>query len=60
MERQRNDANPEVKNLKIPRILPVLVECLNRLKAHRSEGIFRVPGEAEGVSGITNLNRHEM
>ena len=52
MERQLDDKSPGVDQLNIPRILPAVIECLNRLNAHRSEGIFRVPGEAEGVSDM--------
>lgn len=35
----------------LPKILTTLVDLLIKLEAHKSEGIFRVPGDAEGVSG---------
>jgi hypothetical protein len=38
-------------NAEIPKILPTLINAILKLQGERSEGIFRVPGYAEGVSG---------
>ncbi|KAJ3256257.1 hypothetical protein HK103_005620 [Boothiomyces macroporosus] len=47
MERQAAEYNDE-----IPRILRSLVQTIIRLEGQKSEGIFRVPGDAEGVSDL--------
>jgi hypothetical protein len=36
----------------VPRILPALADAIVRLQGQKSEGIFRVPGDAEGVSDL--------
>jgi hypothetical protein len=43
--------------LLVPRILPSLINAIVRLEGHKLEGIFRVPGDAEAVSGIYYLIR---
>ncbi|KAI8914434.1 Rho GTPase activation protein [Gorgonomyces haynaldii] len=48
MERQRK-ANP---NMELPHILVVLAEAILKLNGAKSEGIFRVPGDAEAVSDL--------
>lgn len=46
--------------LLVPRILPSLIDAIVRLEGHKLEGIFRVPGDAEAVSGIYELTRFTM
>lgn len=48
MERQSKE-EPE---LHIPKVLITLVDAILRLEGQKTEGIFRVPGEAEGVSDL--------
>jgi hypothetical protein len=43
------------RKMPIPRILQSLVAVFKKLEGHKSEGIFRVPADAEGVSGIVIL-----
>ncbi|KAJ2999522.1 hypothetical protein HDV02_002669 [Globomyces sp. JEL0801] len=45
MERQAKDTDQD-----LPVVLTFLVDNIVKLEGHRSEGIFRVPGDAEGVS----------
>ncbi|KAJ3321192.1 hypothetical protein HDV06_004535 [Boothiomyces sp. JEL0866] len=47
MERQAAEFNDE-----IPRVLRSLVQTIIKLEGQKSEGIFRVPGDAEGVSDL--------
>jgi hypothetical protein len=44
----------------LPKILPALATTILKLQGQKSEGIFRVPGDAEGVSGILILFRITM
>lgn len=52
MERQTKDH----ADLQIPKVLTSLVDSIIRLEGQKTEGIFRVPGEAEGVSGKTEFS----
>ncbi|KAJ3347787.1 hypothetical protein HDU91_006703, partial [Kappamyces sp. JEL0680] len=45
MERQKQESNDE-----LPKVLTSLIAVFKRLEGQKSEGIFRVPGDAEGVS----------
>ena len=36
----------------LPKILVFLVDSILKLKGHKTEGIFRVPGEIEAVSAL--------
>ncbi len=36
----------------LPKVLVFLVDSILRLKGHKTEGIFRVPGEIEAVSAL--------
>jgi len=36
----------------LPKILVFLVDGILKLKGHKTEGIFRVPGEIEAVSSL--------
>ena len=36
----------------LPKILVFLVDSIFKLKGHKTEGIFRVPGEIEAVSSL--------
>ncbi|KAJ3272761.1 hypothetical protein HDV01_005289 [Terramyces sp. JEL0728] len=47
MERQAAEYNDE-----IPRVLRSLAQTIIKLEGQKSEGIFRVPGDAEGVSDL--------
>ncbi|KAI8899150.1 Rho GTPase activation protein [Globomyces pollinis-pini] len=47
MERQAKDTDQD-----LPVVLTFLVDNIVKLEGHRSEGIFRVPGDAEGVSDL--------
>jgi hypothetical protein len=49
MERQRINSTEE-----LPIVLTSLADVFIRLEGQKSEGIFRVPGDAESVSGKTN------
>lgn len=40
---------------KVPKILTFLIDIIVKLEGQKSEGIFRVPGDAEGVSGNLQL-----
>lgn len=51
MERQMKDSKDP-----IPRVLTALIDSIVRLEGQKSEGIFRVPGDAEGVSGAWPFN----
>ncbi|ORX62916.1 hypothetical protein DM01DRAFT_1331024 [Hesseltinella vesiculosa] len=39
-------------NLKIPRIVPFLAEAVQQMRGDQSEGIFRVPGDADEVTDL--------
>ncbi|KAI8081778.1 uncharacterized protein BX664DRAFT_380722 [Halteromyces radiatus] len=39
-------------NLKIPRIVPFLADTVHQLNGQQSEGIFRVPGDADNVTDL--------
>jgi len=41
----------EFPNLQIPRILPFLADAILELNGCKTEGIFRVPGDADQVTG---------
>jgi hypothetical protein len=47
MKRQ-TEQNPD---LEVPKVLISLIDSIIRLEGQKTEGIFRIPGEAEGVSG---------
>ncbi|KAJ3304423.1 hypothetical protein HDV03_002767 [Kappamyces sp. JEL0829] len=47
MERQKQESNDE-----LPKVLTSLIAVFKRLEGQKSEGIFRVPGDAEGVSDL--------
>lgn len=51
MEREKQ----ENKDAEIPKILTCLTDSIVKLDGQKTEGIFRVPGEAEGVSGKSNV-----
>jgi hypothetical protein len=46
MERQKAEISDE-----LPKVLTTLVSAIIRLEGQKSEGIFRVPGDAEAVAG---------
>jgi hypothetical protein len=48
MDLQKN-SNP---NLQIPQIVPFLTNTVRETNGQRSEGIFRVPGDADAVTDL--------
>ncbi|KAI8340000.1 hypothetical protein BC941DRAFT_419153 [Chlamydoabsidia padenii] len=44
--------NQGVTDLKIPRIVPFLTDTVYQLNGQQSEGIFRVPGDADDVTDL--------
>lgn len=51
MELQTNQHD----QLKIPRIVPFLAEAVHQMNGQQSEGIFRVPGDADDVTDLVSL-----
>lgn len=51
MEMQRN----QFPFLPVPRILVFLAREILRLRGHISEGIFRVPGDADAVTELVPI-----
>ena len=47
MERQKDENSDE-----LPKVLTTLVSSIIRLEGQKSEGIFRVPGDAEAVADL--------
>ncbi|ORZ22041.1 hypothetical protein BCR42DRAFT_405365 [Absidia repens] len=45
-------ANEGATDLKIPRIVPFLADTVHQLNGQHSEGIFRVPGDADDVTDL--------
>ena len=41
--------------LKIPKIVPFLADAVLQMKGQQSEGIFRVPGDAEEVTDLVSF-----
>ncbi|CAO3587871.1 unnamed protein product [Absidia cylindrospora] len=47
----------QVQQLKIPRIVPLLIRAIGQLDGHSTEGVFRIPGLADMVSLLkTQIN----
>ncbi|ORZ21219.1 hypothetical protein BCR42DRAFT_407104, partial [Absidia repens] len=47
----------EAQQLKIPRIVPLLIRAIGQLDGHSTEGVFRIPGLADMVSLLkTQIN----
>lgn len=51
MEQQRNS---DIK-LQIPQIVPFLAETVRATNGQLSEGIFRVPGDADAVTDLVSF-----
>jgi hypothetical protein len=52
MELQTNQHD----ELKIPRIVPFLADAVHQMNGQQSEGIFRVPGDADDVTDLVSLS----
>lgn len=50
MDLQANQSS----DLKIPRIVPFLADAVHQLNGQQSEGIFRVPGDADDVTDLVS------
>lgn len=52
MELQRENNKETHDTLQIPRIVPFLAETVHQLNGKMSEGIFRVPGDADAITDL--------
>ncbi|KAJ3412729.1 hypothetical protein HDV05_000299 [Chytridiales sp. JEL 0842] len=52
MKTQMEKGGPAVQGLKVPRILVFLTEAIWELGGWKTEGIFRVPGDADAVNDL--------
>lgn len=48
------------KDLQIPKIVPFLAEAVLRMNGQQSEGIFRVPGDAEEITDLVSLQDDDV